>query len=198
MKAKHGIVVRKHKHWNTKSIYNRGYLMAKYLRVPKRVRFRSAMVSDLNQHFCGGWFMDEYPSGEAVNEAAIGQLIARRKPLAALAFWGRRLAHEAAARLEEAGGLVVTVEGRGVTSWDGDEQFEVLAAQKMTVGDIGDLGVLRQDYADAGITIDTKPFEGRALASFVRTFDDPRTPLWLTGLLLGYPIENTISLYRMS
>ena len=52
---KHGIHIKKHKHWNTKTIYNNGHVMRIYRRQPKMIRFRSPMVNDFNQHLCGGW-----------------------------------------------------------------------------------------------------------------------------------------------
>jgi hypothetical protein len=75
----------------------------------------------------------------------------------------------------------------------------ILACHDIRVGDIGDLGALRADYADVpGLGLDLGEFErvaDRKLSSFFGGWDSPPLPLWLTGLILGYPVENTISIY---
>jgi len=199
---KHGVVVQEHKNWNTKRVYNRGNVMATYRHQPKQLRFESRMVNDTNQHLCGGWFMTEYPSARDVKEATLDQLIAGRKPFAALYYYGRAKARAAASQLDEAG-IINKTEKTEDKSWDGEVLYIVYAAQDMTVADIGDLDALSADYADAGIFIDTRPFEGRALSSFFgggvegSAWDiGPDMPPWMTGLLLGYPIENTISVTK--
>lgn len=199
---KHGIVVREHKNWNTKTIWNRGYRMVTYRHQPKRLRFESPMVNDINQHMCGGWAMDELTEHQDTEAGALAQLLAGRKPFATLYLYGRAKARAAVAQLEEAGLAHKMVNG-GDKSWDGKVLYIVYAAQDMTVAEIGDLDALRADYADAGIFIDTRPFEGRALSSFFGGGDDlyrydigPDMPPWMTGLILGYPIENTISVTK--
>ena len=39
------------------------------------------------------------------------------------------------------------------------------------------------------------PSDKLTLTTFFEGWDSPPLPLWLTGLILGYPVENTISLY---
>ena len=51
---KHGIIITKHKNFQTKYIYNNGYLMNKYLKQPFEIKFKNNMVNDHNQHLCGG------------------------------------------------------------------------------------------------------------------------------------------------
>ena len=67
------------------------------------------------------------------------------------------------------------------------------------MGDIGDLRALREDYATTFETgLEQKeiaPLTELALATAFDGWDSPPLPLWLTGLILGYPVENTISLY---
>ena len=55
------------------------------------------------------------------------------------------------------------------------------------------------DYANVFmpgfLTQEIRAFADRKLSSFFDGWDSPPLPLWLTGLILGYPVENTISLY---
>lgn len=99
---KHGIHIREHKNWNTKTIYNNGYVMRIYRHQPKIVRFRSPMVNDFNQHLCGGWHMSDIKDE---HEAALQQLMAGRKPFACITFWPIQEAAALAAheRLDAAG-----------------------------------------------------------------------------------------------
>ena len=80
-----------------------------------------------------------------------------------------------------------------------DHVWDALACHDMRVQDIGDLRALRDDYAEifeSGMeTEEIIPYADRALSSFFDDWDSPPLPLWLTGLILGYPVENTISLY---
>jgi hypothetical protein len=67
------------------------------------------------------------------------------------------------------------------------------------VRDIGDLRALRDDYAEVFKKGPEKDeivaYADRALSTFFDGWDSPPLPLWLTGLILGYPVENTIALY---
>lgn len=81
----------------------------------------------------------------------------------------------------------------------GDWRLEV--CQPIRLRDIGDLALLKRDYNALGETIQgriTWEIDQKAdfpLSSFFGKWDIEYPPLWLTGLLLGYPVENTISLY---
>lgn len=194
---KHGVHIREHKHWNTKTIYNNGHVMRIYRHQPKTIRFQSAMVNDFNQHLCGGWSMADIKDDR---EATVQQLIACRKPLASITYWQdqRAKALDAQRRLDAAG-LVTELRRRDWQGWDSDHVWDLLACQDMRVQDIGDLRALRADYADVfGFDLEDQEitaFADRPLCSFFDGWDSPPLPLWLTGLILGYPVENTISLY---
>ena len=186
---KHGIVIREHKNWNTKTIYNDGHVMRTYRRVPKAIVFKSPMVSDFNQHLCGGWSMSEITDDM---EATIQQLIGRKKPFGCLSYWDRPDPRTEQRLVAE--GLATAVAQRLVAChlsvWD------VLACQRIRVAEIGDLAKLEDDYRSADIPIDAKSYADHPLTLFFDGWDSPPLPLWLTGLIWGYPVENTISLYR--
>lgn len=189
-----GVEVTHHKGWNTKRCYTRsGYLARTYRRQPKRVRFRSRMVNDGNQHLCGGWtwFKDD-------NREIERRLVAGRKPLGSMHYWSEQEARAAAKRLKAAGlRTVVRPLALGTSGWAVD------ACHDIRVKDIGDLGVLIGDYTAAAPAFTPEfhdeflRYGNRRLSSFLGgRWDVGDCPPWLTGLLLGYPVENTISLYH--
>ena len=195
--VKHGVHIREHKHWNTKTVYNNGHVMRIYRRQPKVIRFSSPMVNDFNQHLCGGWSLSGIGDER---EATVNQLIQRRKPFASITYWHDQSdrALKDRERLEDAG-LVAHLRRRPWQGWNCDHVWDVLACQDMQVRDIGDLDDLRKDYAPIiNMGLDHEEFDSFAdvpLTTFFEGWDSPPLPLWLTGLILGYPIENTISLY---
>jgi hypothetical protein len=193
---KHGVIVTAGKTHKTKTIWNRGHRMVTYRKQPLRVWFRSKMVNDKNQHLCGGWF---YKGLENTNLWIERQLIAGRKPLGAMVFWNDEADEaEACADRLRAAGLVVRV-GRSFNAG----QTIVEACHDIRVGDIGDMGDLICDYCTAGIYDGDELCQqmnlycGRKLKTFLgKKWDSPPCPPWLTGLILGYPVENTISIYH--
>jgi hypothetical protein len=194
---KHGVHVREHRHWNTKTVYNNGHVMRVYRRQPKAIRFRSPMVNDFNQHLCGGWSMSDIKDER---EATVQQLMAGKKPFACITYWHNQeaAALEAQRRLDGAG-LVTDLRRRAFQGFQFDHVWDLLACQDVRVRDIGDLRALRDDYAEVfkrGLEKEEiMTFADTALSSFFDGWDSPPLPLWLTGLILGYPVENTISLY---
>lgn len=194
---KHGVIVTVGGRHNTKTVWNRGRRMVTYRKQPSRIRFRSKMVSDKNQHICGGWF---YAGLENTSLWIERQLIAGRKPLGAMVFWNDdAAAAKACADRLRAAGLVVRV-GRSFNA----DQTIVEACHDIRVGDIGDMGDLFADYVHARVPMDEDElrdqfnvYAGRRLKSFLgKKWDSPHCPLWVTGLILGYPVENTISIYH--
>lgn len=194
---KHGVIVTVGGRFNTKTVWNRGHRMVTYRRQPSRIRFRSRMVSDKNQHLCGCW---SWPGMRDINRAVERQLIAGRKPFGAMFFWKEQAAEaaECAKRLRRAG--LVVREGAGPC---GGGQRMVEACHDIRIRDIGDMSSLISDYVHA-IPVDEDDlcrefnlYSGRRLKSFMGfKWDVEHNPLWVTGLILGYPIENTISCYH--
>lgn len=194
-KKKHGVIVTTGKTHKTKTIWNRGYRMITYRKQPLRIRFKSKMVNDKNQHLCGGWF---FAGLENENLWIERQLIAGRKPLGAMIFSSDDDDLACAERLRAAG-LAVRA-GAGFVA--GTRIVE--ACHDIRVGDIGDLGDLVADYIEAGVPVDADElcrqfnvYSPRKLRSFMgKKWDAEYNPLWVTGLILGYPVENTISCYH--
>lgn len=197
---KHGVYIEEHKHWNTKKIYANGFLVRTYRRVPKIIEFYSPMVNDANQDLCGSWFMDDRMAA-GVNKDIMQRLIDDLKPLGQIGAHSKSEATTVLRHLKHAG-LITHLQKNPFIR----EMWEVTACQDMAVGDIGDMNALMRDYAqitdemypgwDEEIFDDIMENSQRDLSDFLEEWDSPPQPLWLTGLILGYPIENTISLYR--
>ena len=194
---RHGVHIREHKRWNTKTVYNNGHVMRIYRRQPKVLRFQSPMVNDFNQHLCGGWSLTDI---ENEREATVRQLLMGKKPFACISFWPDRHsdAVDAQQRLMSAG-LVTDLRKRHMESYYFDHIWDLLACHDIRVKDIGDLRALEADYEgwfiSGFLSDEISAFADQKLSSFFDGWDSPPLPLWLTGLLLGYPVENTMSLY---
>ncbi len=197
---KHGVIVTTGKQFKTKTIWNRGHRMITYRKQPLRIRFRSKMVNDANQHLCGGWFMDGATS-DTINRDIEKRLITGRKPLGVMTFWDEDATEAKAciARLKAAGLVVRTRRG-----WRSG-QWIVEACQPLLVRDIGSMDDLAADYKAAGVYTDAimrseiSLYGRRSLKSFLGgNWDIFDCPEWLTGLILGYPVENTISIYHVA
>ena len=195
--VKHGVHLREHQRWNTKTVYNNGHVMRIYRRQPKIIHFQSPMVNDFNQHLCGGWNMSDIVDER---DATIRQLVDGHKPFASITFWQDQEA-KARSGLErlEAAGLVTELRRREWQGWNSDHVWDLLACHDMRVRDIGDLRALCEDYQqifETGLEQEEiAPFADVPLGTLFDGWDFSPLPLWLTGLILGYPVENTISLY---
>ena len=198
---KHGVIVTAGRRHNTKTVWNRGYRMITYRKQPLRIRFKSKMVNDKNQHLCGVWW---FAGLENTNLWIERQLIAGNKPLGAMIFWGDDLDNGediACAERLRAAGLVVRT---GPSFVAGHRIVE--ACHDIRVGDIGDLGELIADYIESGaipeegidaLCAEFNRYSSRKLKKFLgKKWDAEHNPLWVTGLILGYPVENTISCYH--
>ena len=198
-----GIIIKEHQRWNTKQVWVRGYLMMQYRRVPKALRFASPMVNDTNQDLCGGWSRPEH---DARGEGAIivDRVLAGLKPLGDAHFPSRaaaepHLARIAAAGLPHAVREVTHMRRPGDT---GECPVAVEVCQRGTLGGLFDLDALVDAYGSNVVppllayTVSEQSLKvaDRTLESFFGRWDVPRVWPWVTGLVLGYPVENTIAL----
>ena len=193
----HGVVVKDRGHWNTKTIYNTGTPLASFGIQPKAIRFISPMVNDFNQHLCGLWAFPEIPD---LGNAICNELCAGRKPAGRVVFDNERwlLAHEQWDRLREAG-LEVRLRKRRRRA---GIEWVLTACQDISLGDIGSLDLLREDFEGAQCHLEVDPIFGgsavdRPLCDELY-FLGEKTPRWKHDLILGYPVENTISRYRQA
>lgn len=186
---KHGIILKKGKKHQTKRIYNNGRLMIKYLYQPLNIEFKNKMVNDINQHFCRGWSMSDLDSS---NQALLERVLQGNKPMAVLSAWKKE-------DLEFCDGLVDKQE---YYVYSGQYMltgaFYTLVAVKGKLKDLFDLQSLFETYKENGIDIDIDEHKDKTIEDFFDDWDghDYHIDLWVLGLILGYPIENTISIYR--
>jgi hypothetical protein len=186
------------KKWCHKSYRSvHGWPFVTYTRVPTDpLRFTSPMVNDENQELCGGWFPDwllSYPGGDTA--ATIDRVRTGLKPMgfvwqyidsskAEIADFRRRVSscrfHSPI--VEQSVGVL------HAAVWQDDRMLR----------EMFDLHALAEDYTewvDPDIGDDVWNFETARLADFTEKWDvEDGIPLEITGLILGYPIENTISL----
>lgn len=140
----------------------------------------------------------ESATADSINREIERRLIAGRKPMGTMTFWAEDAGEaKACAKRLRAAGLTVRTQDYG-------DQVVIEACHDIRVGEIGDLGDLVADYVgsgaipESGIDAMCREFNfhpSRKLRSFFRRGWDG-CPLWLTGLILGYPVENTISIYH--
>lgn len=188
---KHGIFLKKGKKYQTKRIYNNGYLMRKYRNQPLNMPFSNKMINDTNQHFCGGWTMSDLDSS---NQALLDRVLKGNKPMAVISAWKKE-------DLEFCDGLV---DKRKFYSYSGQYKvtnaFYTIVAVKGKLKDLFDLQSLFVTYKENDIYIDIEEHKNKTLKDFFNDWDaqddDSEIEYWVTGLILGYPIENTISIYR--
>ena len=66
--------------------------------------------------------------------------------------------------------------------------------------DLFDLKTLQQDYLENGIQISITNVSIKKLSDYFDDYDaqnkNSKIEYWETGLIFGYPVENTISLYK--
>lgn len=185
-----GVVITEHKQWNTKKVYtSSGYLGRIYRYQPKEIFFKSEMVNDLNQHLCGGWTWVRN-----TDELIKNQLLAGKKPLGAMNFSNDNEAVSTYNELSDAGLVVRKTKLNNTIN-------RIVACHPIKLGDIGPLYDLTDDYEGIVSEEEVVDYCTRELTSFIdefTTYNNQKSPLWVTGLFLGYPIENTISLYLES
>lgn len=151
------------------------------------------MVNDANQDLCGGWSMSD--SGFADDQDRILDRVARGlKPAGVLYYDSEEEANIVSQVAKEKAGLLAKVVKTEI-------EFSVFVATKGTLEELFDLDALSDDYVDSGavsedvMQSEMEEFADRQLISFSEGWDVEDVPPWVTGLILGYPVENTISLY---
>jgi hypothetical protein len=176
-----------------------------YRRIPKEpLSFRSNMNNDENQELCGGWYprwVMEYPGG--YDAAIIDRVRLGLKPLGIVHSRNRGDAKKV---FELNAGMCRHSEmvSRHVMIPDDDFvrrkvrwNYTAFWNEDGRLSDIFDFDALVEDYARYA------PEEGKlmiafrdyTLGDFVRRWDVwDGIPASITGLILGYPVANTISL----
>lgn len=179
--------------WTKKVVDLRDYCATPH---PKWLRFRSPMVNDYNQYLCCGGQTHGIRNTE---ENTVLRVVNGKKPLAGSIMFDSELqTHQAAKKLRSLG-LLVSVHRTGARSGDGlfdEPRLTVSVPGKL--GDIFDMDALASDYHfwlghyAAAVISNAKKLD---MEEFHHGFFDVEDhDESLVGLVLGYPIENTMSL----
>lgn len=188
---KHGIILKKGEKYQTKIIYNNGHIMTKYRYQPLHVLFKSKMVNDVNQHLCGGWSMSDIDSPR---ETHLERVLQGKKPMAVISAWKKEDLEFVTGRVDD------TKYYSDSGQYELTGAFYTIVAVKGKLKDLFDLPLLFRTYKENDIHIDIEEHENKTLKDFFSDWDaqdaDSEIDTWVTGLILGYPIENTISIYR--
>jgi hypothetical protein len=174
-----------------KYVYASGHLQTIYTGCPNPVElsFRSPMVNDDNQDLCGGWRRSDIVDEE---QLILTRVLEGKKPLGNLSSWGKLAVEIPEEKKEVAFRRFTRTFNNSKTSVDCLD-----VCRRGTLGELFDLESLATDYGrflphfklgeeiQKSASIEMQSFLG----------DKWDNHFWLTGLILGYPIENTMSRY---
>lgn len=180
------IKFKQYKKFQTKVIYNSHITLSSYIRQPFTIKFSNPMVNDINQDVCGGWTAFGWDISD--NDIILSRVLDGLKPVGALVVEPTRV-NELLGYIDSDKYYVKVTEdylGRGNT--------EIIVCPNKTLGDLFDLKTLEEDYSDVGISINAVQYSDVPISKFADDFDE-HAP-WVTGLIMGYPVENTISCYK--
>ena len=209
-RPRNGIYLQSFKRFEIKRYIRNGIILGTF-RFPRfRKVFRSPLVNDYNQHLAGGWHWRYREDGslrgnkEYNNQTIFERLLTGRKPLGGLRFWDDDK--------ENKKKIVEQLENSNLSFKSTKEEAEEFFAvsRKGKLGDLFNFDTLLEDYTEldngsgCGILGPHASLErflgataGDNLDSYlcfdhlrpVSTFD-----FIITGLILGYPVENTYAL----
>jgi len=174
----------------TKQIRNKnGYVLMRYPNIPKNLKFKHKAVNDHNQHLCGGWSV--YPRVEFEEIDRVEQGL---KPVGISYTYNLDLAK---AKIENliSKGFLATYTTR---IFNNKEMYNVTASVTGTLGEFFDMDTLAADYKRCRLmNNEIIKYKNVNFSEFHNdNYDCDKHPLEITGLILGFPIENTISLIK--
>lgn len=156
-------------------------------------KFTSPMVNKENQELDGSSFR-KYTADE-MDRAILFRVVRNLKPFGVVSYWEKERAQDLRAQLKEQGHLVVSRVHRGMI--EGLWRFEV--THKGTLDEHFDMKALAAWYARNGlraIAEDILEKRHNRLSDYFNDWDWAKAGSeiepWETGLILGYPVENTM------
>ena len=163
-----------------------GYLLMLYSRIPDKIKFKHPAVNDYNQHLCGGWTVYPHREFEEIDRVVNGLKpvgISHSKNLLELT---RR-----AILYTSKGFLVSHVKNPHIKG-----MYDITVSVAGKLKDYFNMETLAKDYKRCGISgSNIKKYKNIDFGEFhYNKYDIEYHPDEITGLILGYPIENTISL----
>lgn len=171
----------------TKQIRNKnGYVLMRYPKIPKNIQFKHKAVNDYNQHLCGGWFVHEHDDFEEID-----RVVAGLKPVGishAVPFLP--MIERAIKYVEK--GYLMTYEKNRVRKGT----YNITVSPTGKLKNYFDMDTLIADYERNGLYSDDIEFYKDVTFAAFHNGQFDNHPTEIVGLILGYPIENTISLMK--
>jgi hypothetical protein len=185
------IKTKEFKKYNHKTIYIGKFSMTTYMQVPKSIQFDNVMVNDMNQNLCGGWSIFE--NGFDEDKFLLSRVINKEKPFGVISYWKEHI--------DEINNCVEIIKNNNLPyeliSRPDEKLNHIYVCQNGIMCDLFDLDCLFEDYFENDIYINIEKVRNKELKEYFNGWDRYKNGVqpWGTGLILGYPIENTISLY---
>ncbi len=197
----HGVYIQKVGNLQEKLFINKGYLMRCYKYPLIERLFKSKLINDYNLHFCGGWFWHNVNIMDGVFRVMncvkpIGFFHCKNKEAYEMFIY--MLSDKDREKLNS------------VTHFYNSEKKEIAISVNGTLADNFNLDALIKDYYSYAkyLNIDIEEvneikeviyhLRDLELSEFLYKYDyvNPATDidLVITGLILGYPIETTVSI----
>lgn len=172
-----------------KQIRNKnGYVLMTYKNIPKSIKFKHKAVNDYNQHLCGGWTLYDHIEFEEIEQVAKGL-----KPVGISHSRNLSKIKKKVAELTDKGLLVTYTKNDFIKGL-----YNITASVKGKLKDYFDLNTLAKDYEKNGLSgKNIIRYKNVKFSAFHNDeYDIEYHPMEITGLILGYPIENTIALMK--
>jgi len=205
----HGIYLRTNKHTVDKLYIHNGNLLRKYKYPRINELFSSPLVNDYNLNLCGGWTWQGVEERETIIRVIKGY-----KPMGFFSTWSIDGYNEMLTYRNEIEDLddfdLVTLPEREIPGTD-VKCHEIGISTTKLFKDCFDLKALKNDYMEyakacevnsEGITEFIDSIENQKVSHYLSGFDygNPNSDIevLLTGLILGYSINTTVSIMWMN
>jgi hypothetical protein len=171
-----------------KQIRNKnGFVLMTYKNIPKSINFKHKAVNDYNQHLCHGWFVYDHTEFEEIER--VGQGL---KPVGISCSGNLWAVTKKAIEFINKGFLVSYTK----RNFHDTILYHITVSVTGKLKDYFDMDTLAADYEDNGLSSDTIiEYKNIDFSKFHHDKYDHH-PIEITGLILGYPIENTIALIK--
>ena len=171
-----------------KQIRNKnGYVLMIYKNIPKSINFKHKAVNDYNQYLCGGWFVYDHTEFEEIDRVEQGL-----KPVGVSHSYDLIDVTLKMINLIDKGFLVSYT----TRLYHDKNMYHVTASVTGKLKDYFDMDTLATDYENNGINFhEIMKYKNANFSEFHNGKFDHH-PMEITGLILGYPIENTIALFK--
>jgi hypothetical protein len=219
---KEHVEITEHKNWNTKKIVSKKGIVVTYGKQPKKIEFKNKMINETNQNIAAGYVLSDV---RIDNKKILDRVLNGQKPMGHLGFFKKENMHKFMKenfKQIDKNKFHILVRYYEKGGKNGFIESEINIARKGKMGDLFDLDTLEKDYVNAGIEIDVDAVKDDEIDFYFTSVYSPdydskivegievvknnsnlphlswdyEAEKWETGLILGLPIENTISLYK--